>query len=206
MSNLISSFKKCLSIQKIQVFKKQNFRKIRINFSIKQIIYPIIYRYKPVNSILFLTKYLKKESHAKELEKKYKEVDLKKKVLKINFNKLKKKEYLQPQEIQCKDFNLSFIIICENLKKLVKETGVYIAEYDLKRKLVTEEDEENRHIHPGNKKVIRYLEYNFVHSFLHGKYLELNQGVTYDLINGTPVQQQGNTGENADKKINNKKE
>ena len=91
MSNLISSFKKCLSIQKIQVFKKQNFRKIRINFSIKQIIYPIIYRYKLVNPILFLAKYLKKESHAKELEKKYKEVDLKKKVLKINFNKLKKK-------------------------------------------------------------------------------------------------------------------
>ena len=47
------------------------------------------------------------------------------------------------------------------------------------------------------KNVIRYLRYNFEHSFLHSKCLELNEGVTYDLINETTVQQQGNTSENA---------
>ena len=103
---------------------------------------------------------------------------------------------MQPQEMQCKYFNLSFIIICEILKKSVKVTGIYIPEYIFKSKPVIEEDEENKHIHPNNKKVVRYLGYYFNHNFLYSKCLELNQGVTYDLINGTSVHQQGNTGEN----------
>ena len=216
MSDLISRLKKMsldsknTSIPEIQFLEKSDLT-LALNRGFTE-----LYRCKPVNPILFLAKYLEKESHAKELEKKYKEDDLKRERLENKFYQAqKKKEYLQQQEIQkekvnqdqkdslineiveCKDFNLGFNSICENLKKLVNATGVYVAEYELKRKPVTEEDDENGHIHPSNTKVIRYIGYNNDHSFLHGKCLEPNQGVTYDLINGTPVQQQPNPTENA---------
>ena len=142
MSDLISRLKKMsldsknTSIPEIQFLEKSDLT-LALNRGFTE-----LYRCKPVNPILFLAKYLEKESHAKELEKKYKEDDLKRERLENKFYQAqKKKEYLQQQEIQkekvnqdqkdslineiveCKDFNLGFNSICENLKKLVNATS-----------------------------------------------------------------------------------
>ena len=53
--------------------------------------------------------------------------------------------------------------------------------------IITNVNMKQNHIHLTNSKVIRYIGYNFV-TFLHGKCLESNQGVTYNLKYGTTVQ------------------
>ena len=161
-----------------------------------------LYRVKPQNPIIFLSKWLTRESKSNELLRKYKEDALKREKLKMKYhqrdriteakNQLKEEEikvYSDHQEalikeIQtCPDFWLGFNHICEELKILTNATGVYIALYDPKRKEVTEDDDETGHIFQPLTQVIRYIAWSNDHDFLHGKYIEPNQGITYDLLN-----------------------
>ena len=160
-----------------------------------------VYRLRPQNPILFLSKWLTRESRARELAKKYFEDEQKRSKLQEKFykeekqkqlEKLKKEEQIKlrkkdennlVQEIKdCKDFWLGFNHICQRLKGLINATGCYIGIYDLKRRPVMEDDDETGHIDPSNSKVLRYIGWNDDHSFLDGKYLEQNQGVTFELI------------------------
>ena len=167
-----------------------------------------LYRVKPENPILFLSKWLSRESRAKELEKKYKDNKIKKENLEIKYyQKEKHKHILKERDYQakkvrkddennliqeikdCQDFWLGFNHICERLKTLTKATGCYIGIYDQKRRPVKEDDDMDGHLDPSGTKVLRYIGWNNDHSFLDGHCLEPNQGVTYDLI--TPKQAQG---------------
>jgi hypothetical protein len=172
-----------------------------------------LYRVKPENPIIFLSKWLTRESKSMELLRKYNEDALKREKLKMKYHLKDKKEEAKNQlneeakkvysdhqeslikEIQtCPDFWLGFNHICEELKILTNATGVYIALYDLKRKEVSEDDDETGHIFQPNTQVIRYIAWNNDHDFLHGKCIEPNQGITYDLFNvksGSPPPQQG---------------
>ena len=160
-----------------------------------------LYRLRPQNPILFLSKWLTRESRARELAKKYLDEEQKRNRLEQKFfqeekrkkaENAKKEEQIKSrkkdednliQEIRgCKDFWLGFNHICERLKGLINATGCYVGIYDLKRRPVMEEDDETGHIDPSNSKVLRYIGWNNDHNFLDGKYLEQNQGVTFDLI------------------------
>ena len=166
-----------------------------------------LYRAKPENPILFLSKWLSRESRAKELEKKYKDNKIKKENLEIKYYQkekykhiLKERDYQTKkvrkddensliQEIKdCKDFWLGFNHICERLKTLTNATGCYIGIYDQKRRPVKEDDDMDGHLDPSGTKVLRYIGWNNDHSFLDGLCLEPNQGVTYDLITPKPAQ------------------
>ena len=59
------------------------------------------------------------------------------------------------------------------------------------------------HLDPSGTKVLRYIGWNNDHNFLDGKYLEANEGVTFDLISSKP---QGNVLENQQEKSFEKKE
>ena len=172
-----------------------------------------LYRLRPQNPILFLSKWLTRESRARELAKKYLDEEQKRNRLEQKFfqeEKRKKAENAKKeeqinlrikdennfmQEIKdCKDFWLGFNHICQRLKGLINATGCYIGIYDLKRRPVLEDDDETGHIDPSNTKVLRYIGWNDDHSFLDGKCLEQNQGVTFDLIfpqQKSPQQQEG---------------
>ena len=160
-----------------------------------------LYRLRPQNPVLFLSKWLTRESRARELAKKYLEEEQKRSKLEQKFYKEKKEKELEKlkkeekikarkndeenlmKEIrECKDFWLGFNHICQRLKDLINATGCYIGIYDLKRRSVLEEDDETGHIDPSNSKVLRYIGWNDDHNFLDGKCLEQNQGVTFDLI------------------------
>ena len=160
-----------------------------------------LYRIHPKNPVLFLSKWLMRESRAKELAKKYQEDDQIRARLESNFYEKEKKKLKEKakkeeeknmrkkdennliQEIEeCKDFWLGFNHICQRLKELSAATGCYIGIYDLKRRKVEEDDDETGHIDPSNSKVLRYIGWNNDHNFLDGEYLEQNQGVTFDLI------------------------
>ena len=166
-----------------------------------------LYRTKPENPILFLSKWLSRESRAKELEKKYKDNKIKRENLEIKyFQKEKYKHILKEREYQtkkirkddensliqeikeCKDFWLGFNHICERLKTLTKATGCYIGIYDQKRRPIKEDDDMDGHLDPSGTKVLRYIGWNNDHNFLEGQCLEPNQGVTYDLITTKPAQ------------------
>ena len=166
-----------------------------------------LYRAKLENPILFLSKWLSRESRAKELEKKYKDNKIKKENLEIKYYQkekykhiLKERDYQTTkvrkddensliQEIKdCKDFWLGFNHICERLKTLTNATGCYIGIYDQKRRPVKEDDDMDGHLDPSGTKVLRYIGWNNDHSFLDGLCLEPNQGVTYDLITPKPAQ------------------
>ena len=160
-----------------------------------------LYRLRPQNPILFLSKWLTRESRARELAKKYLDEEQKRNRLEQKFfqeEKRKKAENAKKEELiksrkkdednliqeirDCKDFWLGFNHICERLKGLINATGCYVGIYDLKRRPVMEDDDETGHIDPSNSKVLRYIGWNNDHNFLDGKYLEQNQGVTFDLI------------------------
>ena len=166
-----------------------------------------LYRVKPENPVLFLSKWLSRESRAKELEKKYKDNKIKKENLEIKYFQLEKQRHiLEQRDLQskkvrkddednliqeirnCKDFWLGFNHICERLKTLTKATGCYIGIYDQKRKPVKEDDDMDGHLDPSGTKVLRYIGWNNDHQFLNGQCLEPNQGVTYDLITTKPAQ------------------
>ena len=160
-----------------------------------------LYRIKPKNPVLFLSKWLTRESRAIELTKKYSDDEQKRVKLENKFNqkeKLKQEEATKKleeknarikdennliKEIEdCKDFWLGFNHICQRLKELSNATGCYLGIYDLKRRQVEPDDDETGHIDPSNTKVLRYIGWNDDHNFLEDQYLEQNQGVTFDLI------------------------
>ena len=160
-----------------------------------------LYRIKPKNPVLFLSKWLTRESRAIELTKKYSDDEQKRVKLENKFNqkeKLKQEEAAKKleeknarikdennliKEIEdCKDFWLGFNHICQRLKELSNATGCYLGIYDLKRRQVEPDDDETGHIDPSNTKVLRYIGWNDDHNFLEDQYLEQNQGVTFDLI------------------------
>ena len=166
-----------------------------------------LYRSKPENPILFLSKWLSRESRALELEKQYRDNKIKRENLQLKYHQQEKYKYILEQrdkekkkvrkddedslikEIkECKDFWLGFNHICERLKTLTKATGCYIGIYDQKRRPVNEDDDMDGHLDPSGVKVLRYIGWNNDHEFLHGQCLEPNQGVTYDLISPKPVQ------------------
>ena len=153
-----------------------------------------LYRLRPQNPILFLSKWLTRESRARELAKKYLDEEQKRNRLEQKFfqeekrkkaENAKKEEQIKSrkkdednliQEIRgCKDFWLGFNHICERLKGLINATGCYVGIYDLKRRPVMEEDDETGHIDPSNSKVLRYIGWNNDLNFLVVKYLEQNQ-------------------------------
>ena len=184
-----------------------------------------VYRLRPKNPILFLSKWLTRESRARELAKKYFEDEQKRSKIEHKFlqeekqkqlEQLKKEQQIQLrkkdednliQEIRdCKDFWLGFNHICQRLKNLINATGCYIGIYDLKRRPVLEDDDENGHIDPSNTKVLRYIGWNDDHNFLDGKYLEQNQGVTFDLILPQQKNQPPAEGENNPNPNNNQEQ
>ena len=160
-----------------------------------------LYRIRPKDPIIFLSKWLFRESRAIELTKKYSEDEKVRSKLEEKFLEKKRKKQIEEEkkkqeknerkkdenslikEIEdCKDFWLGFNHICQRLKELSGATGCYLGIYDLKRKKVEEDDDETGHIDPSNAKVLRYIGWNDDHNFLEGQYLEQNQGVTFDLI------------------------
>jgi len=168
-----------------------------------------LYRVKPKNPILFLSKWLNRESLTKDLQQKYKDSKIQRDNLEIKYFQQEKQKYILEQrtaekkkvkkndedslitEIKsCKDFWLGFNHICERLKTLTNATGCYIGIYDQKRRPVKEEDDMDGHLDPSGTKVLRYIAWNDDHAFLDDKCLEPNEGVTFDLI--TPKAQQNN--------------
>ena len=168
-----------------------------------------LYRAKPKNPILFLSKWLNRESLTKELEQKYKDSKIQRDKLEIKYyQKEKQKNILEQRNAEkkkvkkededsliteiksCKDFWLGFNHICERLKTLTNSTGCYIGIYDQKRRPVKEEDDMDGHLDPSGTKVLRYIAWNNDHAFLDDKCLEPNEGVTFDLI--TPKPQEPN--------------
>ena len=160
-----------------------------------------LYRIRPKDPVMFLSKWLFRESRAIELTKKYnddekvrakleekffekkklKQIEEEKKEEEKNIRKKDENNLIKEIE-ECKDFWLGFNHICQRLKELSGATGCYLGIYDLKRKNVEEDDDETGHIDPSNSKVLRYIGWNDDHNFLEGQYLEQNQGVTFDLI------------------------
>ena len=168
-----------------------------------------LYRVKPKNPILLLSKWLNRESLTKDLQQKYKDSKIQRDNLEIKYFQQEKQKYILEQrtaekkkvkkndedslitEIKsCKDFWLGFNHICERLKTLTNATGCYIGIYDQKRRPVKEEDDMDGHLDPSGTKVLRYIAWNDDHAFLDDKCLEPNEGVTFDLI--TPKAQQNN--------------
>ena len=168
-----------------------------------------LYRVKPKNPILFLSKWLNRESLTKDLQQKYKDSKIQRDNLEIKYFQQEKQKYILEQRTEekkkvkkndedsliteiksCKDFWLGFNHICERLKTLTNATGCYIGIYDQKRRPVKEEDDMDGHLDPSGTKVLRYIAWNGDHAFLDDKCLEPNEGVTFDLI--TPKAQQNN--------------
>ena len=181
-----------------------------------------LYRVKPKNPILFLSKWLSRESLSNELTQKYQNNKIKKENLEIKYyQKEKQKLILEQRNLQekkvkkddedsliteiksCKDFWLGFNHICERLKTLTNATGCYIGIYDQKRRPVKEDDDMDGHLDPSGTKVLRYIAWNNDHSFLDDQCLEPTEGVTFDLI--TP-KAQGTVQENQPEKEEQKNE
>ena len=108
-----------------------------------------LYRKKPKNPIMFLSKWLSHESLSKELEDVYKENKIRREHLKHKYYLKERKNYIlekrQKEQIKqrnddeesliteiktCKDFWLGFNHICERLKILTNATGCYFGIYD----------------------------------------------------------------------------
>ena len=173
-----------------------------------------LYRVQPENPITFLASFLMNEDNAKKIieslnKAKEKKVNLEKKqkeddVYKQNMleeakqkeeEKEKEKEQLREEIRTCEDFEVKLNDICEQLKKITGATGVYISSYDFKRKAIEKiTDDENAHIDPDNVKVLRYIHWNQDHDFLHGKYLPKKKGITYSIIKGEEVEEEGEEG------------
>ena len=175
-----------------------------------------LYRAKPKNPILYLSKWLNRESLTKELQQKYNDNKIQKDKLEIKYyQQEKQKSILEKRNAEqkkvrkededsliteiksCQDFWLGFNHICERLKTLTNATGCYIGIYDQKRRPVKEDDDMDGHLDPSGTKVLRYIAWNDDHAFLDDKCLEPNEGVTFDLI--TPKPQEANQENKQDK-------
>ena len=175
-----------------------------------------LYRAKPKNPILYLSKWLNRESLTKELQQKYNDNKIQRDKLEIKYyQQEKQKSILEKRNAEqkkvrkededsliteiksCQDFWLGFNHICERLKTLTNATGCYIGIYDQKRRPVKEDDDMDGHLDPSGTKVLRYIAWNDDHAFLDDKCLEPNEGVTFDLI--TPKPQEANQENKQDK-------
>ena len=175
-----------------------------------------LYRAKPKNHILYLSKWLNRESLTKELQQKYNDNKIQRDKLEIKYyQQEKQKSILEKRNAEqkkvrkededsliteiksCQDFWLGFNHICERLKTLTNATGCYIGIYDQKRRPVKEDDDMDGHLDPSGTKVLRYIAWNDDHAFLDDKCLEPNEGVTFDLI--TPKPQEANQENKQDK-------
>ena len=201
MSELINKLKEFLFDNKISNIPEIKFLQesdiiLTINRGFTE-----LYRTKPKNPTLFLSKWLSRESLSKELAQTYKDNKIRRENLEIKYYQQNKQKYQLEQrkkqkikerkedednlirEINtCTDFWLGFNHICERLKVLTKSTGCYIGIYDQKRRPVKEDDDIDGHLDPSGTKVLRYISWNDDHNFLEGKCLEPNEGVTFDLI------------------------
>ena len=201
MSELINKLKEFLFDNKISNIPEIKFLQesdiiLTINRGFTE-----LYRTKPKNPTLFLSKWLSRESLSKELAQSYKDNKIRRENLEIKYYQQNKQKYLLEQrkkqkikerkedednlirEINtCTDFWLGFNHICQRLKVLTKSTGCYIGIYDQKRRPVKEDDDIDGHLDPSGTKVLRYISWNDDHNFLEGKCLEPNEGVTFDLI------------------------
>ena len=201
MSELINKLKEFLFDNKISNIPEIKFlQESDIILTINRG-FTVLYRTKPKNPTLFLSKWLSRESLSKELAQTYKDNKIRRENLEIKYYQLNKQKYQLEQrkkqkikerkedednlirEINtCTDFWLGFNHICERLKVLTKSTGCYIGIYDQKRRPVKEDDVIDGHLDPSRTKVLRYISWNDDHNFLEGKCLEPNEGVTFDLI------------------------
>ena len=201
MSELINKLKEFLFDNKISNIPEIKFlQESDIILTINRG-FTILYRTKPKNPTLFLSKWLSRESLSKELAQTYKDNKIRRENLEIKYYQQNKQKYQLEQrkkqkikerkedednlirEINtCTDFWLGFNHICQRLKVLTKSTGCYIGIYDQKRRPVKEDDDIDGHLDPSGTKVLRYISWNDDHNFLEGKCLEPNEGVTFDLI------------------------
>ena len=201
MSELINKLKEFLFDNKISNIPEIKFlQESDIILTINRG-FTVLYRTKPKNPTLFLSKWLSRESLSKELAQTYKDNKIRRENLEIKYYQQNKQKYQLEQrkkqkikerkedednlirEINtCTDFWLGFNHICERLKVLTKSTGCYIGIYDQKRRPVKEDDDIDGHLDPSGTKVLRYISWNDDHNFLEGKCLEPNEGVTFDLI------------------------
>ena len=164
-----------------------------------------LYRIQPENPITFLASFLINENNSKKIiesieKSKEIKVRLEEKIKMDEEYKQKEKEEMEKKEQEkeaekeklretikcCTDFEDKLNEICEQLKRIIGATGVYVSSYEYKRKLVENiTDDENAHIDPDNIKVLRYIHWNEDHNFLHGKYLPRKKGMTYSIfLNG----------------------
>lgn len=158
-----------------------------------------LYKVQPKNPVTFLANWLLNESRSNQIKIKIESENKQKQDLKeIYSEKLKEQEALQRQkdlETQkvsetkssflqrihdSKDIENNLDSFCEDLEKLVNATGVYISILDKKRKEVSEDEDENAHL--IDQQVIRYVNFSQSHAFLKYKFIENEQGVTYDLF------------------------
>ena len=201
MSELINKLKEFLFDNKISNIPEIKFlQESDIILTINRG-FTVLYRTKPKNPTLFLSKWLSRESLSKELAQTYKDNKIRRENLEIKYYQQNKQKYQLEQrkkqkikerkedednlirEINtCTDFWLGFNHICQRLKVLTKSTGCYIGIYDQKRRPVKEDDDIDGHLDPSGTKVLRYISWNDDHNFLEGKCLEPNEGVTFDLI------------------------
>ena len=201
MSELINKLKEFLFDNKISNIPEIKFlQESDIILTINRG-FTVLYRTKPKNPTLFLSKWLSRESLSKELAQSYKDNKIRRENLEIKYYQQNKQKYQLEQrkkqkikerkedednlirEINtCTDFWLGFNHICQRLKVLTKSTGCYIGIYDQKRRPVKEDDDIDGHLDPSGTKVLRYISWNDDHNFLEGKCLEPNEGVTFDLI------------------------
>jgi hypothetical protein len=158
-----------------------------------------LYKTKPKNPITFLANWLLSQSRCNlikekiEIERKTKnelteiyrikreqeEKDQKEKE-EFEKNQLNQKiEFLEKIK-NSKDIENDLNLYCQELKKFTGASGVYISILDKKRKEVTDDDDETAHL--SDQLVIRYVNFCDDHNFLKYKFLENEQGVTYDLF------------------------
>jgi len=159
-----------------------------------------LYKIQPKNPVTFLANWLLNESRSSEITKQIEEnKKIKEEVVK-NYEVIKAKreqeaKILHEQNLkkqtelenffnkikQCRDFDDNLNPFCEELKKFVNATGVYVSVYDRKRKSdVVPEDDENGHL--LEEKALRYIHHCIDHQFMKNKYLEPGNGITYKLI------------------------
>lgn len=109
---------------------------------------------------------------------------------KIENEKFSQKDAFKSFIKEAKDFDPILNEYCQRLKGFVNATGVYIAIRDLKRKKVSENDDETAHL-VNDVEVIRYIAFDAEHEMLlNGKYLELETGVTNYLFNKPPEEEE----------------
>jgi len=158
-----------------------------------------LYKVQPKNPVTFLANWLLNESRSGQIKSQIESDNKQKKDLKqIYVEQQKEQEALQRQKdlehqqtIKTKNAFLQRIresldveknldSFCEELEQQVNSTGVYISILDKKRKDVTEDEDENAHL--VDQQVIRYVNFSQSHAFLKYKFLENEQGVTFDLF------------------------